>query len=61
MTNDAPLPDDLRASVIDRFRLVATAPDREQKFLVGPESANKLGYDPAEVDALLPFGRGYGD
>jgi hypothetical protein len=47
------LPDDIRASVIDRFRLVATEPEREQKFPIGPESAKKLGYDPAEVD-LLP-------
>ena len=42
----------LRASVIDRFRRVAIAPDQERKFPVGPESAKKLGYDPAEVDAL---------
>jgi len=40
--------------VIDRFRWVATAPDQERKFPVGPESAKKLGYEPAEVDAL-PF------
>lgn len=52
MTNDAPLPDDLRASVIDRFRKVATVPDQERKFPVGPESAKKLGYEPAELDAL---------
>src|SRR5271157_1353686 len=45
-------PDNLRASVIDRFRKVATAPDQETKFPVGPESAKKLGYDPCEVDAL---------
>ena len=38
-------PDNLRASVIDRFRKVATAPDQERKFPVGPESAKKLGYD----------------
>ena len=44
--------DDLRASVIDRFRKVATAPDQERKFPVGPASAKKLGYDAAEVDAL---------
>ena len=45
-------PDNLRASVIDRFRKVATAPDQEWKFPVGPESAKKLGYDLCEVDAL---------
>ena len=44
--------DALRASVIDRFRRVAIAPDQERKFPVGPESAKKLGYEPAEVDAL---------
>jgi hypothetical protein len=51
----------LRASVIDRFRRVATASYQERRFPIGPASAKKLGYDPAEVDALLPFGRGYGD
>ena len=45
-------PDNLRASVIDRFRKVAIAPDQERKFPVGPESAKKLGYDLCEVDAL---------
>src|SRR5271166_1332211 len=45
-------PDNLRASVIDRFRKVAIAPDQETKFPVGPESAKKLGYDLCEVDAL---------
>ena len=47
-----PQGDALRASVIDRFRRVAMAPDQERKFPVGPESAKRLGYDPAEVDAL---------
>jgi ubiquinone/menaquinone biosynthesis C-methylase UbiE len=37
--------------VIDRFRRVATAPDQERKFPLGPASAKRLGYDPAEVDA----------
>ena len=45
-------PDNLRASVIDRFRKVVIAPDQERKFPVGPESAKKLGYDLCEVDAL---------
>jgi arsenite methyltransferase len=45
-------PANLRASVIDRFRRLATAPDEERKFPVGPESAKKLGYDLAEVDSL---------
>ncbi len=52
MINNAPLPHDLRDSVIDRFRRVATAPDQERKFPVGAEIAKRLGYDPAEVDAL---------
>ena len=46
-------PDNLRASVIDRFSRIATTPDQERKFPVGPESAKTLGYEPAEVDALL--------
>ena len=52
MSTRAPLRDVLRASVIDRFTLVAGSPEQEQKFPVGPESAKKLGYQPAEVDAL---------
>src|SRR4051812_49117382 len=50
-TRDSP-EGDLRTSVIDRFRRVATAPDQERKFPIGPASAKRLGYDPAEVDAL---------
>src|SRR5271157_2742638 len=45
-------PENLHDSVIDRFRKVAIAPDQERRFPVGPESAKKLGYFPAEVDAL---------
>jgi arsenite methyltransferase len=52
MIDNAKQPDDLRASVIDRFRRVAIAPEHERKFPVGLDSAKKLGYDPAEVDAL---------
>jgi SAM-dependent methyltransferase len=44
--------DDLRASVIERFRLVAESPQQEQKFPLGPQSAKRLGYDPAKVDGL---------
>ena len=50
----------LRSAVIDRFRSVATAPVQERKFPIGPASAKKLGYDRAEVDALLAFGRDSG-
>jgi SAM-dependent methyltransferase len=52
MPTQSQQPDNLRASIIDRFRKVATAPDQERKFPVGPESAKKLGYDLCEVDAL---------
>jgi arsenite methyltransferase len=52
MPNDPAMPDVLHASVIDRFRRLAIAPDQERKFPVGPESAKKLGYQVAEVDAL---------
>ena len=38
--------------MIDRFPMVATTPEQERKFPVGPESAKKLGYVPSEVDAL---------
>jgi hypothetical protein len=34
MPHDAPQPDNLRASVIDRFRREAIAPDQEQRFPV---------------------------
>jgi arsenite methyltransferase len=52
MPHEAPQPDNLRTSVIDRFRKVAIIPDQERKFPVGPESAKRLGYEPVEVDAL---------
>ncbi len=52
MPTQSQQPEYLRASVIDRFRRVAIAPDQERKFPVGPESAKKLGYQIAEVDAL---------
>nr|WP_161602582.1 methyltransferase domain-containing protein [Tautonia marina] len=54
MTPPDDLPDDLRSSILDRFGKVATDPDREERFPVGPESAKALGYDAAEVDALPP-------
>jgi len=52
MPTQAQQPDDLRASVIDRFRKVATVPHHERTFPVGADSAKRLGYDPSEVDAL---------
>jgi arsenite methyltransferase len=52
MPTQSQQPGNLRASVIDRFRSVAIAPDQERKFPVGPESAKKLGYDDDEIAAL---------
>ena len=52
MPTESQQPANLRASVKDRFRRVATAPDLETKFPVGSEGAKRLGYEPAEVDAL---------
>ena len=52
MPTQSQQPDNLRASVIDRFSRIATTPNQERKFPVGPKSAKKLGYEPAEVDAL---------
>ena len=43
---------EIQATVKERFAAVAVAPDKEKKFPVGPDSARKLGYDPAEIDAL---------
>jgi len=54
MTINAQQPDDLRASVTDRFGRVADAPAQERKFPVGPESAQRLGYHASEVDSLPP-------
>jgi SAM-dependent methyltransferase len=46
--------DDLRAAVKERFAAVASSPEQEKIFPVGPASARKLGYDPEEIDALPP-------
>ena len=54
MPTESPQPANLRASVKDRFGLVATQPDQERKFPVGPESAKTLGYEASEVDSLPP-------
>jgi SAM-dependent methyltransferase len=54
MPHVAPRSEGLRASVIERFRRVATAPDQERKFPVGPESARGLGYDASGFDSLPP-------
>lgn len=45
-------PDEIRASVKERFARVARSPETERDFLVGPESAKTLGYPADEIDAL---------
>jgi SAM-dependent methyltransferase len=42
----------VQASVVERFTRIANDPSQEKKFPVGPDSAKRLGYDPAEVDEL---------
>lgn len=39
MPSNRPKPNDLRASILVRFGLIATVPDREERYPVGPESA----------------------
>jgi hypothetical protein len=40
MAIESEQPGALRATVIDRFSRIATTPDQERKFSVGPESAD---------------------
>jgi SAM-dependent methyltransferase len=47
-------PDQIKAMVEERFVKLALDPASEQKFPVGPDNAKRLGYDVAEIDALLP-------
>ena len=54
MPTQSQQPDNLRASVIDRFSRIATTPNQERKFPLGPERAKKLGYDASEIDSLPP-------
>ena len=42
----------IRASVRGRFATIASTPEQEEKFPVGPESAKNLGYDSEEIDHL---------
>lgn len=44
--------DNIKAEIKQRFVKVALSPEQETKFPVGPESAKRLGYDAAEIDAL---------
>jgi SAM-dependent methyltransferase len=48
----APTPDQIRASVLERFTQTAESPERERNFAIGPTSAKNLGYDTAEIDGL---------
>jgi len=43
---------EIRDKIRRRFVKVAHLPHEKQPFAIGPESAKKLGYDPAEIDAL---------
>ena len=43
---------ELQAALRKRFVKIALSPADEQKFPTGPASAKKLGYSPAEIDAL---------
>jgi len=52
MGNTKEEPTRLRASVIERFGRLAVAPEQERKFPVGPDSAKRLGYEVAVIDAL---------
>jgi SAM-dependent methyltransferase len=54
MLTDTPPRSILHASVIDRFAKIASAPNQEKKFPVGPQSAKRLGYNPDEVDSVPP-------
>lgn len=46
--------DRIKAMIEERFARVAVSPTIEQKFPVGRESARRLGYDAAEIEALSP-------
>ena len=45
-------PDEIRASVRERFAKIARSPETETGFAVGPKSAKALGYPAQEIDAL---------
>ena len=46
-----PTPDRIKDEIRERFANVALSPQGETKFPVGPDSAKRLGYDTAEIDA----------
>lgn len=45
-------PEEIRASVLERFTRTAVTPDQEKTFPVGPDCAKALGYDVQEIDGL---------
>ncbi len=45
-------PEQIRSTVTERFAKVAYSPHEKHPFAIGPESAKRLGYDAAEIDAL---------
>ena len=49
-----PTPDQIRASIRERYANLARSPDSETTFPVGPESAKALGYPADEIDGLPP-------
>jgi len=44
--------DQIKADIKQRFARLAVSPQKEKKFPVGPDSAKRLGYGAAEIDAL---------
>lgn len=47
-------PDEVRASIHQRYTNLACSPRVEKTFPVGPESAKTLGYSAEEIDRLPP-------
>ena len=45
-------PEEIRASIKERYARLARAPGGEQGFPVGPKSAKVLGYPANEIDEL---------
>ena len=42
----------VRETVRKRFSIIASSPEREKKFPIGPENAKALRYDAADIDQL---------
>ncbi|MCH7688028.1 MAG: methyltransferase domain-containing protein [Planctomycetes bacterium] len=45
-------PDEIRATVLERFSETALTPEQVKTFPLGPDSAKSLGYDAEEIDVL---------